>query len=212
MSDLKYKMYTHDDLISELNGRDDEIKKLNDLVESLKQNTKDLMQEYHKVIESKNETIATNQQERNTALHNAEIEIERCRSRLKDSQSAYEELEHSHDKKVSKLLEYEDAINKQKKEIYALRTQVDSLKQQEHLYVGEIKQHSYKIENLQKEISMYIDRLRQLNNAMHIQGMMGNWNYDPYMFGMFNGIAFAQAVMSGIEPQYKNRPEKFIRE
>ena len=39
----------------------------------------------------------------------------------------------------------------------------------------------------------------------------GNWNYDPYMHGMANGLILASAIAEGTEPQYLTAPKKWIR-
>lgn len=49
-----------------------------------------------------------------------------------------------------------------------------------------------------------------LKELLTIQGSNGNWNYDPYMFGMYNGLQLALSVMENREPQYKEAPEKWL--
>jgi hypothetical protein len=38
-------------------------------------------------------------------------------------------------------------------------------------------------------------RIEQLDNMVAIQLTDGNWNYDPYMHGMANGLLVAQAAL-----------------
>ena len=52
--------------------------------------------------------------------------------------------------------------------------------------------------------------LQQLNHALEIQGMSGNWNYDPYMHGMYNGLAFALGVIENKDPDYKEAPDEWL--
>lgn len=52
--------------------------------------------------------------------------------------------------------------------------------------------------------------VKELNEVTKIQCSDGNWNYDPYMHGMANGLILAAAIMANQEPQYLNAPERFI--
>ena len=54
--------------------------------------------------------------------------------------------------------------------------------------------------------------LEQLKDIVKIQTMDGNWNYDPYMHGMANGLILAQAIMEGKEPKYLNAPIQWLSE
>lgn len=49
--------------------------------------------------------------------------------------------------------------------------------------------------------------LQPLKDALGIQRKDGNWNSDPYMLGMYNGLEFALACLEGREPDYKSFPE-----
>lgn len=52
-------------------------------------------------------------------------------------------------------------------------------------------------------------QLDDLKNIVEIQGYNGNWNYSEYMWGMYNGLELALAVMEDREPKYKDKPKKF---
>jgi len=52
-----------------------------------------------------------------------------------------------------------------------------------------------------------IDALRE---QIKIQCVAGNWDYDPYMHGMANGLICALATMEGKEPEYLERPKEWI--
>ena len=52
--------------------------------------------------------------------------------------------------------------------------------------------------------------LADLRNAHSIQGTDGNWNHDPYMRGMYNGLEFALALFEGRDTKYKDAPETEI--
>ena len=56
--------------------------------------------------------------------------------------------------------------------------------------------------------------LEKLKNVLDIQTSDGNWNVDPYMFGMANGLILAYHIMtdSHEECPYLNQPEKWLSE
>lgn len=54
------------------------------------------------------------------------------------------------------------------------------------------------------------DGLDAVRNQLNIQAQNGNWNYDPYMHGMYNGLACALATLEGREPEYKSAPDEWI--
>lgn len=43
-----------------------------------------------------------------------------------------------------------------------------------------------------------------------VQGLHGNWNFDPYMHGLYNGLEFALSLLEQREPQFKSAPEKWL--
>jgi hypothetical protein len=55
-------------------------------------------------------------------------------------------------------------------------------------------------------------QLADLKNVHKIQGSHGNWDYDPYMHGMFNGLELALAIVEGREPKYKSAPAHWLSE
>lgn len=55
-------------------------------------------------------------------------------------------------------------------------------------------------------------QIEQLRDCVAIQCSSGNWNYDPYMHGMANGMIFALAVMEGVEPKYLDAPKEWLRD
>ena len=52
--------------------------------------------------------------------------------------------------------------------------------------------------------------LEKVKEALKIQGSNGNWNCNPYMMGMYNGLEFAIAVFEDREPQYKSAPQVWL--
>lgn len=48
--------------------------------------------------------------------------------------------------------------------------------------------------------------LAGIKNAVKIQCQEGNWNHDPYMHGLANGLLFAEACLENREPRYLETP------
>lgn len=51
-----------------------------------------------------------------------------------------------------------------------------------------------------------------LENVTNIQCSNGNWNYDPYMLGMANGLILARAILTGEEAKFLGAPEEWLRD
>jgi hypothetical protein len=51
------------------------------------------------------------------------------------------------------------------------------------------------------------DSVREMRD---VQGMDGNWNYDPYMHGLYNGLEFAVSLLEQREPQFKDAPKQWL--
>ena len=47
------------------------------------------------------------------------------------------------------------------------------------------------------------DKLEALRELHHQQGQNGNWDYDQYMMGLYNGLELALSIMENREPKYK---------
>lgn len=47
-------------------------------------------------------------------------------------------------------------------------------------------------------------------NVMQIQAANGNWNYDPYMHGIFNGMEMMMAIIEDRDPIFKEAPDAWI--
>jgi hypothetical protein len=63
-----------------------------------------------------------------------------------------------------------------------------------------------------KEVERRKKNLSDLKNCTDIQCSHGNWNYDPYMHGMANGLILAMCIMGDCkeEPKYKDAPEQWL--
>lgn len=49
--------------------------------------------------------------------------------------------------------------------------------------------------------------MEKLKELIKIQTSRGNWDYDPYMQGMANGMLLAEAVLEDRSPVYLEAPE-----
>lgn len=53
-------------------------------------------------------------------------------------------------------------------------------------------------------------KLKALKELTKIQCSNGNWNYDPYMHGMANGMILAVAIIENKNPDYLSAPKKWL--
>ena len=54
--------------------------------------------------------------------------------------------------------------------------------------------------------------MNTLDEMIEIQGRHGNWNCNPYMHGMLNGMIYARSLLSGDEGevQFRAAPETWL--
>ena len=52
----------------------------------------------------------------------------------------------------------------------------------------------------------YVKIIKKLNVILENQGQSGNWDYDEYMHGMYNGMEFILSCIEGREFNYKDAP------
>lgn len=55
-------------------------------------------------------------------------------------------------------------------------------------------------------------RVEALRDLVKTQCADGNWDYDPYMHGMANGMILSLAVMEGKKPEYLDAPGMWRRD
>ena len=53
-------------------------------------------------------------------------------------------------------------------------------------------------------------KLEKLNDLVAIQKTDGNWDYNPYMHGLANGLILAKSIMEDKRPVYLAAPYKWI--
>jgi len=56
------------------------------------------------------------------------------------------------------------------------------------------------------------ESVKSLRKMIDIQCSDGNWNYDPYMHGMANGMIFALSLFEDGEPKYLAAPDQWIKD
>lgn len=54
--------------------------------------------------------------------------------------------------------------------------------------------------------------IKDINDVLKVQGNDGNWNYDPYMQGMYNGMELIAAIAEKREPVFKNAPVEWLKD
>lgn len=69
---------------------------------------------------------------------------------------------------------------------------------------------------LNEEIDRYNNRLNRIfvetAKVVDIQSQDGNWNFDPYMHGMLNGMKLIQSIIHDVEPEFADGPEEWLKE
>lgn len=62
------------------------------------------------------------------------------------------------------------------------------------------------------KIKPFTKRLQSLNDLIDIQCSDGNWNYDPYMHGMANGMLLSLSVIKDQEPTFMQAPKRWLKD
>ena len=63
-----------------------------------------------------------------------------------------------------------------------------------------------------REATQQADKIVALRELIKIQCRSGNWNYDPYNFGLANGMILALSVFTNEEPDFMSAPSHWLRE
>ena len=51
--------------------------------------------------------------------------------------------------------------------------------------------------------------MESLHDVIRIQCSKGNWDYDPYMMGLGNGLIMAESLITGRQPEFLSAPRKW---
>jgi hypothetical protein len=54
--------------------------------------------------------------------------------------------------------------------------------------------------------------LEQMREVVKIQGQNGNWNYDEYMHGMYNGMEYMLSLAEERAPVYREAPKQWLKD
>lgn len=58
--------------------------------------------------------------------------------------------------------------------------------------------------NYQVEFEKLAEKVNKLRDVKEVQGYQGNWNYDNYMCGLYNGLELAMCIIENREPEFKS--------
>ena len=58
--------------------------------------------------------------------------------------------------------------------------------------------------------SVLEDRIKDIEDVVNIQCQDGNWNYDPYMHGMANGLLVAENILKNEDKPFLDAPKKYL--
>jgi hypothetical protein len=57
---------------------------------------------------------------------------------------------------------------------------------------------------------MLYKEVSKLMQTIEVQCSDGNWNFDPYMHGMANGMIYSLSVITGDSPEFLTAPEVWL--
>lgn len=63
-----------------------------------------------------------------------------------------------------------------------------------------------------ERLVVFESSLQTLRDVTQVQCNNGNWNYDPYMHGMANGMIFALSLFDTGEPKYLDAPAEWLKD
>lgn len=71
-----------------------------------------------------------------------------------------------------------------------------------------------RIKELQiKENGMTMEDVKKkLDGVTEIACANGNWDHDPYLYGMANGLILARSIVAGEEPEFLEAPDQWLRD
>ena len=61
-----------------------------------------------------------------------------------------------------------------------------------------------------EKLKVFEESIDSLRNSLKIQCSNGNWNYDPYMHGMANGMIFSMSLFDDKPPEYLEAPGQWL--
>lgn len=86
------------------------------------------------------------------------------------------------------------------------RTMTDMKKLFESWYEGNLAAMDLEqIVKMTRELARHKENISRLQDIHRVQSYSGNWNYDYYTLGMFNGLELALSIFENREPDYRNK-------
>ena len=64
--------------------------------------------------------------------------------------------------------------------------------------------------NLKTPILTPLKVIEEIDDLLKVQCSDGNWNYDPYMHGMANGMILIKAIVTRKSPKFLTAPKKWL--
>lgn len=64
----------------------------------------------------------------------------------------------------------------------------------------------------QERFEKVLENIDGLEGLLKVQCSDGNWNYDPYMMGLANGMILSHAVVLDLDPQFLSAPEVWLKD
>lgn len=55
-------------------------------------------------------------------------------------------------------------------------------------------------------------RIKRIEEMIEIQSRSGNYDYDPYMHGMANGMIYIHSILTDKNPKYLSAPSKWLKD
>lgn len=56
------------------------------------------------------------------------------------------------------------------------------------------------------------EKIEKIQNIVDIQCSAGNYDYDPYMHGMANGMLVVLSCLTEKEPEFMEAPKKWLKD
>lgn len=66
-------------------------------------------------------------------------------------------------------------------------------------------------DNLQNDKNELLNRIDSCAEMLNVQGRDGNWNYDDYMLGMYNGMEYMMSILENRQPNYRKAPDVWLK-
>ena len=83
---------------------------------------------------------------------------------------------------------------------------------EEHIGVlKENKSVAVSTEGMRME-NVHENRIKCIEEMIEIQSRSGNYDYDPYMHGMANGMIYIHSILTDKEPKYLTAPDKWLKD